>query len=413
MSKTYDYFKQAIGSKISEDDYNRYIADIEKLVDEFPSTCDSIKSVLEKEYKSIFVVGIGDSLYSAGSTRFASQKILNQEIRVLESMEFNYYYKDFVTKDSLVVICSGGGQASRTVESYYIAKQQGAQIVALTLSPHSRLKSACEYSVCFEPDRPAYVGGSCNYMVLAAMLQVFFVMLAKYRNIISSSDTTEFFRQFVNYAKIGMKSCMNDSEDLIRSCMKDAEERKIDKFYFLGAGPGFDLALYGAAKIMEEAAIDGIVQQTEEYGHEQYWVHNRRGKNDFMFMIAPAGHSVKRTIEYLDEMNFLNLNTVVLTSGEPDKGLSDKATYLFSTTESIPEDFYWLAGGHILARFANFFTEHSGFTDFKFRNEEQKTEHYKTIQFSRFCDELSEFDVEVPDDKSLAESGPMGKKYNL
>lgn len=412
MSTTYDYFKQAIGSTISEDDYKRYMIDFAKLINEFPNTCKPAESVISKDYDKIFIVGIGDSLYSAGSTKYLCEKLVNEEIRVVESMEFNYYVKDQITKDSLVIICSGGGQAARTVESYYIAYQRGAEVLALTLSPHSRLKSACHNTLCYEPDRPAYVGGSCNYIVIAAMVYLLFIQRALYRGVKTDEYVTEAMNKFTDYAKIGMRSCMGPNEEKIKKCMKDAQLQGVDKFYLLGAGPSYDLTLYGAAKFMEEAAVDGIIQHVEEYGHEQYWVHNRRGAKDFIFLIAPQGPSVNRTSEYLDEMNFLQLTSIVLTTGVPRTDLEEKSSYLLSTVESVPEDFYWLTAGHVLARFANFFTEYSGLADVKFMKDDQKTEHYKTIQFSRFCEELSEFDVEIPDDRALAESGPTGRSYS-
>ncbi|MGI5888434.1 MAG: SIS domain-containing protein, partial [Oscillospiraceae bacterium] len=395
MAKVYDFFKLNKGWTLTEDDHRAYDAEIERLYSEFSETCESFKDVIGTDFSAVYAVGIGDSLYSAGSVEMASWKYLKKRLRVIESHEFNYYYLDYIPKDSLVIICSGGGQAARTVESCCLAKKRGAKVIALTLVPESRLASQADHVLVFKPDRKAYIDGACNYIALSCMLHVLTVKLAEWEGDITAEEEKELFRNAVTYASRGFASAMGKNEETIKEAMKKAQEEGQRKFYFIGAGPNYIVTELGAAKFMEQSAADGIHQQLEEYGHEQYWVHNRNGHGDFIFMICPKGKCTARGIEDLKEMKYLGLTTIVLTT-EADEKIKELASYVIESGP-IDEYYFWLAAGNILTRCANFYTNYIGFTDGQFANEDQKAEHYRNIQFSRFCDEVREFDIPVPD----------------
>ena len=104
MAKVYDFFKLNKGAVLTEDDHRDFDAEIEKLYREFSDTCESFKDILSKKYSKIYAVGIGDSLYSAGSVEMKSWQYMSNRIQVVESHEFNYYHLDYMPENSLVII---------------------------------------------------------------------------------------------------------------------------------------------------------------------------------------------------------------------------------------------------------------------------------------------------------------------
>ena len=409
MAKVYDFFKLNKGAVLTEDDHKEFDAEIERLYREFSATCEGFKDVLSKKYSKIYAVGIGDSLYSAGSVEMKSWQYMSNRIQVVESHEFNYYHLDYMPENSLVIICSGGGQAARTVESCCLAKKRGATVIALTLVPESRLASQADMVLVFQPSRKAYVDGACNYIALANMMNVLSMKLALWAGDIDEAKEKALVEEALLYSTRGFKGAMGDNEVKIKDAMMKAKDQGQRKFYFLGAGPNYIITELGCAKFMEQSAADGIHQQLEEYGHEQYWVHNRNGHNDFIFLICPEGKCTSRCIENLREMRYLDLTTIVLTT-KANEEIKELASYVLET-EDIDEYSFWMAAGNILTRCANFYTNYIGFTDGQFAKEEQKAEHYRTIQFSRFCDEVKEFDIEIPSAETLAENGPQGLNF--
>ena len=403
------YFDMVKGENLTVEDLNQFTNEIKKVCTEFPPQVDKFNSILNKKYDKVYAIGIGDSLYSADSAKLDFWKKSGLQIEVLESQEFNNYYIDYMPKNSLVLICSGGGSAARTVESSYLAQNRGATVVAVTLTPQSRLTASCQNVLCYSTDNNCYIDGSRNYMGLTLLLKIVGIKIGLWSGNIPASEEQDIFDKIVNDMAIGFKACMAN-EQTMKDLMKETMDKK--KFYFLGAGPSMPLAQYGAAKFMEQSAADGIWQQLEEYGHEQYWVHNRRGENSVVFSICPDGKTVQRCLENMDEQNFLDLITVLVTTKPINKSFSGKAKYTIATDEFIEETDFWMAAGNIFARMANFYTEYIEYTDIRFLSGEQFVEHYKTIHYSRFSPEVAQYDIPYPDDQTIAERGAFGLTFN-
>jgi glutamine---fructose-6-phosphate transaminase (isomerizing) len=403
------YFDIVKGKDLSNDDLNDYTNEISSVCSEFPKSVEKFKEIINKKYDKVYAIGIGDSLYSADSVKLGIWKDAGIQLEVLESQEFNNYYIDYMPKNSLVFICSGGGAAARTVESSYLAQKRGATVITLTLVPKSRLSASCENVLCYATDAKNFIDGSRNYISLALLLKIVGLKMGIWNGKIDAKKEPELLQKIVADMKNGFKSCMTQ-EKVLQKIMLDAKDQ--NKFYFLGAGPSSSLAQYGAAKLMEQSAADGIWQQLEEYGHEQYWVNNRKLENATIFSICPDGKSVQRCAENLDEQNFLEMNTILLTTTPVNLILKDKAKYTIPTDEFIEENNYWMVAGNILARLANFYTEYINFIGKKFLSRDQFVEHYKTIHYSKFIDEVSEYDIERPDDQTIAERGAYGLTFD-
>jgi len=402
------YFDIVKGADLNEKDLEDYSDQINAVCDDFPKVVDDMKNILAAKYEKVYAIGIGDSLYSAESVKLGFWKESGIQIEVLESQEFNNYYIDYMPTKSLVLVCSGGGAAARTVETSYLAQKRGATVVAVTLTPKSRLSASCENVLCYTTDAKHFIDGSRNYISLALLLKIIGIKLGSWNGTLAEGQADQLINGIKKNMYMGFKTCINH-EQVIKKIMFDAKDQK--QFYFLGAGPSLSVAQYGAAKFMEQAAVDGIWQQLEEYGHEQYWTHNRKGDNSVIISICPGGKTAQRCAENIDEQNFLNQTTVVLTTSPVEKVLQDRAKYTLSSESNLSENDYWMVACNILARMGNYYTEYAGLLNKKFLSAEQFVEHYKTIQFSKFIDEVTEFDIECPDDQTIAERGAYGLNF--
>jgi len=403
------YFDIVKGEALNEQDLNAFTDEVRSVCSTFPQSVEALKELIHKKYDKVYAIGIGDSLYSADSVKLGFWKDSGIQMEVLESQEFNNYYIDYMPRNSLVFICSGGGAAARTVESSYLAQKRGATVVAVTLTPKSRLSASCQNVLCYSTDAKNFIDGSRNYISLALLMKIIGIKMGIWNGTIDPLHEKELLQKIVTNMEMGFHSCMTH-EKLLQKIMFEAKDQS--KFYFLGAGPSLPLAQYGAAKFMEQSAADGIWQQLEEYGHEQYWVHNRRGENSTIFSICPDGKSVQRCAENLDEQNFLSLNTVLLTTTPVNEVFKDKAKYTITSDEFIEENDFWMVACHILARLGNYYTEYVQLLGTKFLTSAQFVEHYKTIHYSKFMDEVSEYDIEVPDDNTIAKRGAYGLTFD-
>ena len=412
MATNYEFFRLNKGANLDQQDLELYEKEITKLYSEFSETCDDLKHILNKKYDKIYAVGIGDSLYSAESVKLAAWNNSGQHIEVIESYEFNYYYINYMPKNSLVIICSGGGQAARTVESSYLAQKRGATVVALTLSPHSRLISATGNTLCYVPNRKAYIDGACNYIALASMLHIVNIKLGRWHGNLTEEEEIEEYKKSIKLSVAGFEAAMGENNKKIQTIAQELYDGNHEKILFLGAGPGYILTELGCAKFMEQAAFVSIHQQLEEYSHEQYWIHNRNNNNDFVVLICPEGKTQARSLELLEELKYLGCTTIAITSSGYNNEIEKYSDYLLVAPTNYEDEYFWLAAANILTRLANFFTAHLGLSNKQFANDDQPAKHYKAIQFSRFCDEVTEFDIPLPDEEILREKGPHGLEFN-
>jgi glucosamine 6-phosphate synthetase-like amidotransferase/phosphosugar isomerase protein len=402
------YFDIVKGTDLNKKDLDDYTAQIRAICSEFPQTVETLKEVIHRGYDKVYAIGIGDSLYSAESVKLGFWKDSGVQVEVLESQEFNNYYIDYMPKNSLVFVCSGGGAAARTVETSYLAHKRGATVVAVTLTPKSRLSASCEHLLCYHTDAKNFIDGSRNYISLSVLLKIIGIKMGVWNGILDARKEEEALQNIVTNMRMGFQTCITH-EPLIKKLMHDAKDLK--QFYFLGAGPSLSLAEYGASKFMEQSAADGIWQQLEEYGHEQYWTHNRKGENSFVVSICPDGKTAQRCAENIDEQNFLNLTTVLLTTAPVNSVLKNRAKFTMATESSINENDFWMVACNILSRMANYYTEYVNLLGKKFMSADQFVEHYKTIHYGRLVDEVAEHDIECPDDQTIAERGAYGLAF--
>jgi glutamine---fructose-6-phosphate transaminase (isomerizing) len=86
-------------------------------------------------------------------------------------------------------------------------------------------------------------------------------------------------------------------------------------FFFLGAGPGFATAQYGAAKLWEAAGLVALPFQLEEFAHGPHLV-LRPG--DTVLVIAQDGRSLERAVDIVAGIKKLGGAPVVVTN-RPDR----------------------------------------------------------------------------------------------
>lgn len=395
--------------KLTQEDFDAYKYEIDDVITRFPTIMDELNDVLGKKYNHIYAVGIGNSLYAPESLKFNFRKNSGTEIDVFETMEFNAYYINYMPENSLVLICSHGGAAARTVETAFIAKKRGATVVSLTCKEASRLNNSCEHHLCCtQHNEKAYIWGNNGYETLALMYALVGVRMGELNGHLNKEQAAKAIEDIRQAAYVGFETCMKH-DDLIVEIGKAAKD--VEKFYFLGAGPSYIIAEHGCAKMMEQCGIDGIHQQIEEYGHQQYWVHNRNGKNDFMCIISPKGPSEKRAQEDIREFNFLDLNPILVTTCDASEELKKDAKYVIDSTQPVSEDLFAFVSSNVVSRIANRLALAKGNMGERFKSQDQYADHYVTIHYSRFLDEVAEFDIPMPTTEEIESVGPQGLSF--
>jgi glucosamine 6-phosphate synthetase-like amidotransferase/phosphosugar isomerase protein len=377
--------------------------DINVMIDEINMTPDIIKNNIEifsdiienkkelfihKNISKIYAVGCGDSYYAGLAARYAFIENTGISFEAHEALEFCRYEIDYMPKNSLVFVLSYSGSVARTIEAALIAKKRGAMVVAITGNSDSRLARIADNVITYEIKSLGFAPGTISFTSAIMMLIICSIKIGKYINHISVTQEKQLFSMLSDIGDL-VKETISLNNDIIKRTAMELKNK--NKFYIIGAGPNYPIALFGAAKLIEGGEIDGIPQELEEWAHEQYFVSN---ENTDTIVIAPDGKSKDRAAELIKEMNYINTGSLLITTKQPEhKKINSK--YTFEIPGYVEEKYSPLITSVPISMFAYYISFANNKSSYNFRSAEQEKEHYETIHFSSFCDELRDFEEHI------------------
>jgi glucosamine 6-phosphate synthetase-like amidotransferase/phosphosugar isomerase protein len=151
---------------------------------------------------------------------------------------------------------------------------------------------------------------------------------------------------------------------------------------FLGAGPNYASALFGAAKLFEGAQLHGVTQNTEEWAHTQYFI---SGPSTRTVLLAPRGRSLERAFEIATEMRFIETPFLAITDDAPERWQALTPRVL-ALPAGIREPFSPLLFAVPLSQLGYHLAKARGKQSYNFPSAEREREHYRTLHESVFRD---------------------------
>jgi glutamine---fructose-6-phosphate transaminase (isomerizing) len=250
--------------------------------------------------KRITITGCGDSHHAGLTTKLAFEKLAGVPTTVDTALQFARYEAGFLPqtgpKTNLVIGISVSGSVARTYEALHTAKEAGAVTLALTATPDSRVASAGE--ILFQAPNPTFEipegevsPGVRSFFINQVALLLMAVRIGEVRGHINTKEANQYRDQIKATGEI-ISDVINTQEDKIHDLAKswkDAEE-----FVFVGGGPNFGTALFSAAKILEASGDPALGQDTEEWGHLQYFA---REPQTPTILITAADRDLSRMLE--------------------------------------------------------------------------------------------------------------------
>lgn len=246
-----------------------------------------------KDIKKIYMLGCGDSLFAAITTELAFLKLTGIDTQAVEPLYFSRYLSEYIPQNSLVIGISNSGRVSRTIESLKRV-QSKALTVAVTDNPDSNLAKHAD--LVLSPNIPKMPsGGAGTRSYLASQLCLYSLALEIGNQ--NGKLSPEVFQNFNNLLDNGA-DFVNETLLLCETKTKELATRlKDDLVFYVGGGPHYGTAMFGAAKLLEALSIDGVAVELEEWAHLQFHT-TEDGSNYILF--APQGNSYDRALEQID-----------------------------------------------------------------------------------------------------------------
>lgn len=327
---------------------NSMIAQIESLPElfreVFPILDESSRLALHPDLilslKRIYITGCGDSHHAGLTTKLAFEKLAGMPTTVATSLQFARYEAGFLPKSgpktNLVIGISVSGSVARTFEALQLAKEAGATTLALTATPESPVASAGE--ILFQAPNPEFPipegeisPGVRTFFINQLALLMMAIRIGEVRGHINSQKAKAYRDQILSLADVIEDLIEGQAEDIhkLAEDWKDASE-----FVFVGGGPNFGTALFSAAKILEASGDPALGQDTEEWGHLQYFA---RDPQTPTFLITAADRDHSRMLEVATAAKQIGRRVAAICP-ENAQGITELADAAF-TFPKIPEMF--------------------------------------------------------------------------
>ncbi len=250
--------------------------------------------------KRLFVTGCGDSHHASLGSELAFETLAGLPAEPMTALQFARYAAGFLPGGgpgmTLVIGISVSGEVSRTLEALTLARRAGATTVALTATPGSRVANAAEHVYLAQttpfPEPPgAHTPGVRSYLVSQLALLLMAVRLGEVRGRLNPADAAAVRKEILSLADAAEKTieACDQAARALAEEWKDAKE-----FIFVGGGPNFATALFSAAKVLEASGDPALGQDTEEWGHLQYFA---KAVDTPTFFISAGDRDLSRMVE--------------------------------------------------------------------------------------------------------------------
>jgi glucosamine--fructose-6-phosphate aminotransferase (isomerizing) len=263
---------------------------------------------LRRPWDGAVLTGSGDSYLAPLALQYAARLHAGTPVAVLPAMEAAHYLP--FSRDALVMAISVSGEARRTIAAARAARAAGAFVVAVSARPESTLaRTAARCLVLEAPSRSRRTPHTTDFLTTLLAVAVVVEALAG-----------------------GRLEPLDELPSLVGDLVAQLEEpchalardlAACTRFTFLGAGPSFAVAHYGAAKLWEAGGIEAHAFELEEFAHGPHFLVEA---GDPVVLVAPPGRSAARAREIADGLGEVSARAVALPVTELPEAWSPFAT---------------------------------------------------------------------------------------
>ncbi len=286
--------------------------------------------------KQLYITGCGDSHNAGVAAEMAIEELAQIPTQALPAMQFSRYAVQTLRQDfprnPLVIGISVSGEVARTVEAISLARQRGALTVALTGDGESRAAQAAEKVLCLPVESYGRSPGVRTYGMSLLALYLLAIRLGEVAARYTQAQADNLRGELLRAADT-IEATIEASASAALAAGE--ETGQAPNFVFVGSGPNYATALFGAAKVVEAAGKHVIGQDIEEWAHLQYF---SKEADTPTVVIAPPGASHDRAAEVVQVMRHLGRRIIAVVADD-DEVIAPQADYVLPVRGQVSEMF--------------------------------------------------------------------------
>jgi len=291
--------------------------------------------------KRIFLTGCGDSHHVTLNTELAFETLTGIPPDPMTALQFGRYAAEFIPqtgpKTNLVIGISVSGEVSRTLEALMMAHQNGATTLSLTATPRSRIAQAGDIlaivpSPAFPTPQEVHVPGVRSFFINQIALLLAATRIGEVRGKLSPIEAQDVRSQIFKLSD-SIEKTIELSDPAAKALINDWKDAR--EFVFVGGGPNFGTALFSAAKMLEASGDPALGQDTEEWGHLQYFA---RDITTPTILISAGDRDLSRASEIATAAKTIGRRVAVVAPAK-STGLYDVAHRVLPIASGVSEMF--------------------------------------------------------------------------
>lgn len=294
-----------------------------------------------RKIEKIYCTGCGDSYFAAYAARLAFEKLSGVPMEPMEALEFSRYTVDFISPETWVFGISNSGQAKRSVEAARLARARSATTIAVTGNEQGPLAQESERILLQSvPELLEGVGpnnvvalGLGNFTASLLALYASAIRIGLLRGVLSEEEAQDCREEMIRSSEI-----IAETTEKNRECAQELaiDTWNLDTFVVVGGGPSYAVAMFTAAKLMEQPQKRGAPQFLEEWAHLDYFL--VRPKITPTMFIVPPGRGRDRAIEQMHGARDMGA-TVIAVCDSQDEEIKELAHWALPVYGELPEEF--------------------------------------------------------------------------
>lgn len=324
---------------------NAMIAQVESLPDlirsEFEAVDHRVRSVLNHDeclsVKRIVITGCGDSHMAGVATELAFEKLARIPTEPMRANTGGRYASPYTLShfpnNPLVIGISVSGTTSRTLEALQLFKSSGLPTMALAGNPDSPMgQLADKVLACTAPDF-APAPGVRSYRMSLMALYLLAIRLGEVKGLYSQDEAGKMRQSLLSTAD-AIEATITAVNDKTRQLAEAVANEK--SHVFVGDGPNFGTAMFGAAKVIESAGVNAMGQESEEWAHLQYF--SSVDPSTPTFLISPGYRGHNRVGDLVEPLKNIGRQVIAIVP-EGDQVVAPHVQWVLPVVGNIPEVF--------------------------------------------------------------------------
>ncbi|MGD2162475.1 MAG: SIS domain-containing protein [Anaerolineales bacterium] len=240
-----------------------------------------------RDIRRIVICGCGDSHHASIGLSMGFSKLTSSTCYAVHSMHAARYllpqYTDGAEK-TLVVAISASGEVARTIEALEMANSMGMETVAFTGNPIGTLAQTSKNSIVFSGPELPHGPGLISYLT---SLLMGYALMESMRESHAGERLDQALHKLIDVMEDWVRDRWDAGEQF-------AGESGDGICVFLGSGPAFGSALFGAAKLLEASGELAWGQDVEEWAHLEYFGTEADART---WLLSASGRSYSRELE--------------------------------------------------------------------------------------------------------------------